>query len=651
MNNKEILTSLNEPSKKYIDDFISFYSFFYDNNILDDDTIVFSSLFLSMLKNDELSSRFFYKYGITYENYKSIFKDLNFDKMNFIKAEDSKYLPDINFKNIFLKILIKVSYTCYLENEKIPYEKLIPFQIYDTLIEDYHEKLFKLLNEKYKNIKSSDIFEKYNSYIYDYYNDFAQFYYGINITEEAEKELNNFDILKFDECDIEFNSDEAYITFKENANLGKILLYVNKDFETSNTSDERKNNFIKNNELPVTFAIERIGNNYEIDKKTFDKILNDKNDKIAMEVRNISNNKIYVIWLDKYYTFTSENQKIIDSIIGKNDDELPKIKNDSDIKIYTPYLDKYGFDLTKDNYIKDPSVGRENEIRRLEQILCYPERDKSIIITGTSGSGKTALVKGLAYRIQKGDVPNVLKNLRIISIDVSTLVAGTKYVGTLEEKMKNILDEASNSKDILIFMDEIHQALGAGKSEGDPNSVSEILKPYLDYGRVRLIGATTTNEYNEFISQDDAFRTRFKRINISEPDNHIVYEVIDDLIESYNHLSEKSNYDCPKLNLNQEEKNIVINWLIDSTKASYRSYNDKCSNPRLVLDIIKEAYAIAALNNQEEVTITNLKEALFLEERLYLSSRKRQLEKLKQLKITNNLKDNVIPFSLIYKKD
>ena len=652
MSTKEILNNLNKFSKKYIDDFLSFYSFFTENNSLNDDTIIFSSLFLSMLKNDEISSRFFYKYGITYDNYKNIFKDLDFDKMNFIKSEESKYLPNINLKALFLRILIKVTYTCYLENEILPYEKITNFQIFDTLIEDYQEELFHLLRKNYNlNYLYSNIFEEYNNYIYDYYNDFAQFYYGINIEEEATKELNSFKVLNYEECDIEFNSNESYITFKENADLDKIIFFVNKDFETNDKAQERKNKFISSISLPASFVIERIGNIHEINSDSFKSVLNDKkNKKMSMEIRDLTNNKTNVIWIDKYYTFTSEKQRIIDRILNEEDDDkVININEKDDTKLYTPYLDKYGFDLTKDNYIKDPSIGRDDEIRRIEQILCYPERDKSIIITGVAGSGKTALAKGLAYRVQKGDVPSALKNLRIISIDSATLVAGTKYVGTLEEKMKNILEEASSSKDIIIFMDEIHQALGAGKAEGDPNSVSEILKPYLDYGRVRIIGATTTEEYNEFVSKDDAFKTRFKRINISEPDDHIVYEVLDDLIESYNHLSEKSNFSCPKLNLNIEERDMIIKWLIDSTRPNFRSYNDRASNPRLVLDIIKEAYAIASLNNQDEVTMLNLKEAILLEERLYLSSRKRQVQRLDEIKPSYK-KDNVIPFNLILKK-
>ena len=172
----------------------------------------------------------------------------------------------------------------------------------------------------------------------------------------------------------------------------------------------------------------------------------------------------------------------------------------------TPNLNKYGEDLTKGSYIKDPSVGRDEEIRRIMQVLLYPEKDKSIIITGEAGCGKTAIVRGLAYRIQNGDVPEPLKNIKIISIDTATMVAGTKYVGTLEEKMKAILEEASKDKNIILFIDEIHQAISGGKSEGSDNTVSEILKPYLDYGKVRVIGATTTEEYSEYVEPNKAFK-------------------------------------------------------------------------------------------------------------------------------------------------
>ena len=655
MNDKELLNSLNESSKQFIDDLLSFYSYLLDKKspIINIDNIVGISLFLSMLKNDEISSRFFNKYGINYNNFKDIFKTINFNDIEFQKAENSSILPDINLKALLSKVLIKVTYTCYLEQEKLSYSKLTAFQIYDALIENEQMDLFLLLKNHYNNIKEN-IFDEYDKYIHDAHNDFSILYYGINIDEEVKKEIDNFKVYNFDDCTIELSGEKSYITFNKNADLEKIIWHINKEFKEYSAYDknvqERKKEFISNIELPITFEIERIDNYPNINKDVIESLLNNKKRrKIPFELKNLSNNKKIIVWIDKYVAFTPYNQQIVDEIIKGQ--ELPNNEIiDEDIKIYTPYLDKYGVDLTKNKYIKDPSVGREDEIRRIEQILCYPERDKSIIITGVSGCGKTALVNGLAYRIQKGEVPNVLKKIRIIDISAAKLVAGTKYVGTLEEKMDGILEEASKSKDIVIFMDEIHQALGAGKSEGDSNTVSEILKPYLGHGKVRLIGATTTKEYNEIVSNDDAFRTRFKRVNINEPDDSIVYQILDDLIENYNNLYEKHNILCPKLNLNDEERDKVIKWLIDSTSDDHRPYNDKCSNPRLVLDIIKEAYAIATLNNQDEVTITNLKEALFLEERLNLSSRKMQIEKLDSFKI-NNPKDNVIPFSLIYKKD
>ena len=682
MNNKEILNSLNEYSKHFIDDFISYYTYLKDyakkmntyrteyddvpglemdflkgNVYIDEDSTAAIALFLTALKNDEIVSRFFEKYNINFENFKSIYSDINIDNATLADSTKSKYFNDINLRMLFLRTSLKVTYTCYLEKEKLPYDKITTFQIFDSIIEDLGPEIETIIKTNYKGLEDVNILEEFNQYIYDYYNDFASLYYGISIEEAAQNEIKNYKVYDFDECSIEINDNDYYINFKENANLDKLIWHINKEFGKYSKDDksalERKKEFINKIQLPVSYAIEYIDTKHELSKDTIKELLfsDTKPTKIPVGIRNLSNNKIVTIWLDKYYAFTPENQQIVDSIM--NDEVEVKTnkyeKIEDDVKLYTPSLDKYGFDLTKDTYIKDPSIGRESDIRRIEQILCYPERDKSIIITGVAGSGKTALAKGLAYRIQKGDVPKSLKNLRIISIDAATLVAGTKYVGTLEEKMKSILDEASSSKDIVIFMDEIHQALGAGVSEGDSNSVSEILKPYLDYGRVRVIGSTTTEEYNEFVSRDDAFKTRFKRINISEPDDHIVYQILDDLIESYNRLSERPDFNCPKLNLSIEEKDMIIKWLIDSTQAKYRTYDDRTSNPRLVLDIIKEAYAIAAINDKDEVTMSDLKEALLLEERLYLSSRKKQVAHLDEIKPTYN-KDNVIPFNLVFKK-
>ena len=218
------------------------------------------------------------------------------------------------------------------------------------------------------------------------------------------------------------------------------------------------------------------------------------------------------------------------------------------------------------------------------------------------------------------------------------MVAGTKYVGTLEEKMKKILDEASKDKNIIIFIDEIHQAISGGKSEGNDNTVAEILKPYLDYGKVRVIGATTEEEYAEHVESNTAFKTRFKKVAIKEPDYNTTYQVLDDLITAYNKIS------YSKLNVSDAERHMIIDWLINSTKTSFRDYKDRASNPRLVLDILKEAYAIAAFNESEDVTIDHIIEALKNEDRLYESSRERQAQILRNMKPKQKSECKILEF-------
>ena len=336
---------------------------------------------------------------------------------------------------------------------------------------------------------------------------------------------------------------------------------------------------------------------------------------------------------------SSNTKKEIADILSKIYNVKPqkeknKSKEEKQMQKEENYLERYGENLTKMHYLKDPSIGRDDIIRKIERILLYPEKDKSIIITGPAGTGKTAVVKGLAYRIQNNLVPEALKDIEIISIDAPSIVSGCKYVGMLEEKLKGILDEACFDKNIILFMDEIHQAIGAGRSEGNKVTVAEILKPYLDYGKVRIIGATTDNEYQENIESNAAFKSRLKRIKLDEPNRDIIYEIIDDLINVYNKIS------YSKVLMSEEERYDIINFLLDATSSRYRTFNDKVNNPRLVLDIVKEAYAIAALNNNCEVTVDDFIEALNDEERIYESSKQRCIQMLKQK--TNYKKEKAI---------
>ncbi len=180
-------------------------------------------------------------------------------------------------------------------------------------------------------------------------------------------------------------------------------------------------------------------------------------------------------------------------------------------------LEEFGMDLNKKAEKKqlDPVIGRKQEIRRVMEILTRKKKNNPILV-GLAGVGKTAIVEELSSRIVRGEVPISLKNKRIISVDMATLVAGTKYRGEFEERMRKILKEIEENDDIILFIDEIHTLVGAGGAEGAIDA-SNILKPALARGTLHLIGATTMEEYKKFIESDSALERRFQKVYVEEP--------------------------------------------------------------------------------------------------------------------------------------
>ena len=210
---------------------------------------------------------------------------------------------------------------------------------------------------------------------------------------------------------------------------------------------------------------------------------------------------------------------------------VSKEQKESDAK--TPTLLKYGRDLTaeaKEGKI-DPVIGREKEIERVIQILCRRTKNNPCLI-GEPGVGKTAVVEGLAQQIASGNVPEILSGKRLITLDLTGMVAGTKYRGDFEERIKAVIDEVTKSKNIILFIDEVHTIIGAGSAEGSTDAAN-ILKPQLARGEFQLIGATTIGEYRKNIEKDSALERRFQPVTVSEPSEEDAILILKGLKDKY----------------------------------------------------------------------------------------------------------------------
>ena len=248
-------------------------------------------------------------------------------------------------------------------------------------------------------------------------------------------------------------------------------------------------------------------------------------------------------------------------------------------------IDELGYDLTKKalNNELDPVVGRDDEINRLLEILCRRTKNNPILI-GEAGVGKTAIVEELSRMIAFGDVPKKLKNKRVISLDMATMVAGTKYRGEFEERMRKVLKEIEDNDDIILFIDEIHTLVGAGGAEGAIDA-SNIFKPALARGKIKCIGATTTEEYKKYIEADGALDRRFQKILVQTPNKETVKEILNKLKPIY----EKYH--------NVTIENDVIDLIVD---LSERYIYDR-NQPDKSIDILDEVCSFASLKESDEL--------------------------------------------------
>lgn len=218
-----------------------------------------------------------------------------------------------------------------------------------------------------------------------------------------------------------------------------------------------------------------------------------------------------------------------------DDDDDMEMEGDegADGKTKTPALKAFGRDLTKlaQNGDLDPVIGRSSEIERVIQILCRRTKNNPVLV-GEAGVGKTAIVEGLAQEIAAGDVPEILRDKKVVTLDLALMVAGTKYRGQFEERIKAVMDEIRKVKNVILFIDELHTIVGAGSAEGAMDA-SNIIKPALSRAELQCIGATTLNEFRKHIEKDSALERRFQQVKVNEPSVDDAIEIMKGLREKY----------------------------------------------------------------------------------------------------------------------
>ena len=280
--------------------------------------------------------------------------------------------------------------------------------------------------------------------------------------------------------------------------------------------------------------------------------------------------------------------------------------------VSTPTLNQFGEDITlkAEEGKFDNLIGRENEIDRIIQILSRRTKNNPCLI-GEPGVGKTAIVEGLAERIVSGEVPDIIKDKRIFSIDISGMVAGAKYRGDFEERIKKALNEVKKAQDIILFIDEIHTIVGAGAAEGAIDA-SNILKPLLARGEIQLIGATTIEEYRQYIEKDSALERRLSPVNIDEPSEQETIEILKGIRDKYEaHHNVKITDEAIKTAVNMSSRYVTDRFLPDkaidlideaSSQVKIKLYNepDEIKNLQEKLEVIEKEKEEAIYNQEFE---------------------------------------------------
>ena len=295
-------------------------------------------------------------------------------------------------------------------------------------------------------------------------------------------------------------------------------------------------------------------------------------------------------------------------------------------------LNTYGEDLTSKTYITNPAIARDAEIKQTMIVLLTPE--KSALLIGNAGIGKTAIVEGIAYLIQRNQVPHALKGYKIIKINSTSLLGKINKDGREELIVSLLVQELKKVEKTILFIDEIHTLIGG--NEDGPMDLANVLKPALDRGDIKVIGATTTEEYNAYVVRDRAFLRRFDKVEIVEPDIDATVKI---LMGSLPKIEKQTGI---KFKYNDYVTEKLIRSIVDATSEFKRVYGLAAMYPDVSLSVLTQAFSNALYQNKKEVDILDVYSAIKMSKRIYPDSIVKELKQFREKHVDIAREDNII---------
>ena len=283
-------------------------------------------------------------------------------------------------------------------------------------------------------------------------------------------------------------------------------------------------------------------------------------------------------------------------------------------------LERYGRELTRENYITDPSIGRDDEVKQVIMTLLTPE--KSALLVGKAGTGKTAIVEGVAYRIKNHLVPDALADYKIYKINVTSLLGKTESEGQAESRVDLLVKELASRPKTILFLDETHVLVN---KEGGEQGIdfANMFKAGLDRGEIKMIGATTDEEYEQYILKDRAFLRRFQKIDVAEVDQKTCVKI---LMGTYPKIEKKTGV---KLDYTDFIKERIFTFIVDMTDEYKRVYEISSRYPDICLTILSNAFTYALFDNEHVCRIKHIYKAICNARNVYEDAKRKAIEKFK----------------------